>query len=72
MKIKANDYTPDEILRFVRQATDLNQKEFAQTINKTKHWCQSNELVRSNYYFKDLLELAKKNDFEIYIIKNNK
>ena len=72
MKIKANDYTPDEILRFVRQATDLNQKEFAQTINKTKHWCQSNELGRSNYYFKDLLELAKKNDFEIYIIKNNK
>ena len=69
MKIKANDYTPDEILRFIRQATDLNQKEFAKTINKTRHWCQSNELGRSNYYFKDLLVIAKKYNFDILIKK---
>ncbi len=69
MKIKANDYKPDEILRFMRQSTDLSQKEFAKKINKSEHWCQSNELGRSNYYFKDLLELAKKYNFEIFIIK---
>ena len=69
MKIKASEYTPGEVLKFVRQATDLTQKEFAKTINKSEHWCQSNELGRSNYYFKDLLKLAKEHNFEIYIIK---
>ena len=69
MKIKASDYKPEEILRFIRQSTDLTQKEFAETINKSEHWCQSNELGRTNYYFKDLLELAKKHGFEIFIIK---
>ena len=69
MKIKASDYKLEEILRFIRQSTDLTQKEFAETINKSEHWCQSNELGRTNYYFKDLLELAKKHGFEIFIIK---
>ena len=69
MKIKATDYTPDEILRFIRQSTDLTQKEFAKTINKSEHWCQSNELGRSNYYFKDLLKIAKKHNIDIYIEK---
>ena len=69
MEIKANNYEPNDILKFMRQAKDLTQKEFAKTINKSKDWCQSNELGRSNYLFKDLLELANKNNFEI-IIKN--
>lgn len=69
MKIKANDYKASEILHFIRQATDLSQEEFAKNINKSKHWCQSNELGRTNYYFKDLLDLANKYNFEIYIIK---
>ncbi len=69
MKIKANEYTPDEILRFIRQSTDLTQKEFAKSINKSEHWCQSNELGRSNYYFKDLLKIAKKHNIDIFIEK---
>ncbi len=69
MEIKANDYQPNEILRFMRQATELTQKEFAKNINKSEHWCQSNELGRSNYYFKDLLVIAKKYNFDILIKK---
>ena len=69
MELKCNDYNPNDILKFMRQATDLTQKEFAKTINKSKDWCQSNELGRSNYLFKDLLELANKNNFEIIIKK---
>ena len=48
MEIKANDYEPSELLRFIRQATNLTQKEFAKSINKSKDWCQSNELERFN------------------------
>lgn len=69
MKIIANEYSPDEILRFIRQATDKTQREFAKSINKSEDWCQSNELGRTNYYFKDLLELCNKHDVEIIIIK---
>lgn len=69
MEFKANNYSPKDILKFIRQSTDLTQKEFAKMINKSEDWCQSNELGRSNYYFKDLLELANKNNIEIYIVK---
>ncbi len=69
MEIKANDYEPSELLRFIRQATNLTQKEFAKSINKSKDWCQSNELGRTNYLFKDLIELANKHDIQIIIRK---
>ena len=72
MKIKANDYSPNEILKFMRQATNLTQKEFAKTINKTRDWCLSNELGRADYYFKDFLELAKIHNFEIIIEEKTK
>lgn len=51
----------------MRQATNLTQKEFAKSINKSEDWCQSNELGRSDFYFKDFLELAKKHNFNINI-----
>ncbi len=69
MEFKANDYNPNEVLRFMREATNLTQDQFAKTINKSKDWQQSNEYGRTNYYFKDLIELANKLDFEIKIIK---
>lgn len=72
LKIKANDYKPNEILYFIRQSTGKTQKEFAQTINKSKDWEQSNELGRSNFLFKDLLELAKIHNIEIIIQEKKK
>lgn len=72
LKIKANDYKPNEILYFIRQSTGKTQKEFAQAINKSKDWEQSNELGRSNFLFKDLLELAKIHNIEIIIQEKKK
>ncbi len=69
MEFKANNYKPNEILRFMREATNLTQEEFAKRINKSKDWQQSNEYGRSNYYFKDLMALANEYGFEIKIIK---
>ena len=69
MEFKANNYKPNEILRFMREATNLTQEEFAKRINKSKDWQQSNEYGRSNYYFKDLMSLANEFGFEIKIIK---
>ena len=71
MKIKANDYNPSEIIKFMRESTSKKQEEFGQDIGKSKDWVQSNELGRTNYKFKDLLDLANKNDIDIYIINKN-
>ncbi len=69
MEFKANNYKPNEILRFMREATNMTQKDFAKRINKSKDWQQSNEYGRTNYYFKDLLNIANEYNFEIKIIK---
>lgn len=71
MEIKANNYKANEILRFIRQNTNLTQKDFAKTINKSEDWEYSNECGRSRYYFNDLLDIANKHDLEI-IIKDKK
>ncbi len=67
MDIKANDYEPKDIIKFIRQAAGKTQKEFASDIGKSKDWVQSNEIGRSDYKFKDLMELANKNNIEIRI-----
>lgn len=71
MQLNTNDYKPNEILKFIREYANLTQKEFAKNINKSEAWQQSNELGRANYYFKDLIEIAKKYDIEI-ILKSKK
>ena len=71
MEIKANNYKANEILRFIRQNTNLTHKDFAKTINKSEDWEYSNECGRSRYYFSDLLDIANKHDLEI-IIKDKK
>lgn len=67
MQINANNYKPNDIMKFMRQSTNLTQEEFAKNIGKSKAWQQSNELGRSNYFFKDLLKIAKIYNFEIII-----
>ncbi len=69
MVINTDKYKQNEILRFMREATNLSQNEFAKSINKSKDWVRKNEYGLTNYYFKDLIEIAKKHGFEIRIIK---
>ncbi len=67
MEIKANKYKANEILKFIRQNTNLTQKEFAKGVNKSEDWEYSNEAGRSRYYFSDLIEICNKYDLEIII-----
>lgn len=64
----ANLYELGQILcQFIRQNTNVTQKEFAKRVNKSEDWEYSNESGRSRYYFSDLLEIANKYDLEIII-----
>ena len=71
MEFKANDYKPNEILKFIRQSTGKTQKEFAESIHKSKNWVKSNEQDITRYYFEDLLNIAKKYNVQIIIKTDN-
>ena len=67
MEIKATKYKGKDILKFIRQNSNMTQKEFAKTINKTRDWQASNEIGRSRYFIDDLIEIAKVHNLEIII-----
>ena len=69
MKLSTDKYAQNEILKFMREATNMTQKDFAKRINKSKDWVRKNEYGLTNYYFKDLIKIAKIHGFEIQVIK---
>lgn len=69
MKIIANNYKPKEILKIIRDWSELTQKEFAQTINKSKDTIQSYELGRNKISLDCFMEIAKKQNLIITIEK---
>lgn len=71
MEIKANKHKGKDILKFIRENCDLTQKEFAESINKTRDWQASNETGRSRIFLDDLIKIANKYNLEI-IIKDKK
>jgi len=69
MKIIANDYEPRDIIKIIREWSDLSQTEFGESINRTKHSIQSMELGRNNVYLHTLIEIAKIHDLVITVEK---
>ncbi len=67
MEVNANKYEAKDIIKIMRDSTNLTQKEFGKLIGKSGEWVKANEAGKTNYYFKDLLALAKKCDIEIII-----
>lgn len=67
MEINANKYEPKDIIKIMRDSTNLTPKRFGKLINKSSEWVKANESRKANYYFKDILELAKKCDIDIII-----
>ena len=67
MEINANKYEPKDIIKIIRDSTNLTQKDFGKLVNKSSEWAKANEAGKTNYYFKDLLTLAQKCDIEIII-----
>lgn len=58
MEFKANEYKPNEILKFIRQSADKTQEQLAHEINKSKNWVKNNEQGINRYYFEDLVKIA--------------
>mgnify|MGYP004455911849 FL=1 len=69
MKIIANNYEPKDVIKIIREWTELSQKDFAESINKSKDTIQSYELGRINMNLNTLYEIAKKHNLIITIEK---
>ena len=71
MEIKANNNRPNEILKFIRQNSNLTQEELAKKLGKSKNWVKNNEQGLNRYFFEDLIKIANICNVEI-IIKDKK
>lgn len=69
MKIIANNYTPGEIIKIIRQWTELTQKDFGKTINRGRDAIAKIESDNNNISFNKFLEIAKKHNLIITIEK---
>lgn len=69
MKIIANDYEAKDIMKIIREWTELSQKEFGKTINRSRDSINNIENGRNRIYFNTLLEIAKKHNIQIIIEK---
>ena len=71
MEIKANNYRANEILRFIRQNSNMTQEQLAKAIGKSKNWVKNNEQGLNRYFFEDLMKIANICNVEV-IIKDKK
>lgn len=69
MEFKANNYSRAEIIKIIREWTELTQSEFASKIGKSKMTVQAYERDLSNYNIDTLLKIAKEFHLEIIIRK---
>ncbi len=69
MKIKANDYSAAEIVKIIREWTELSQKDFAESLGRSRDSINNIENGRNRIFLNTLLEIAKKYDIEITIEK---
>lgn len=69
MKIIANNYTPGETIKIIRQWTELSQKEFGKTINRGRDSIAKIESNQNKISFNKFMEIAKKHNLIITIEK---
>ncbi len=69
MKIIANNYEANEIMKIIREWTELSQKDFAKTIGRSRDSINSIENGRNRIFLNTLLEIAKVHNIKITIEK---
>ena len=72
MQFNLNDYTKGDIIKIIREWTELTQSEFGKRIGKSKSSIQDYELNKTNYGIDIIKKIAEEFDLTITIKKNNK
>ena len=69
MKIIANNYTPGEIIKIIRQWTELSQNDFGKTIERGRDAIAKIEGDTNKISLNKFMEIAKKHNIIITIEK---
>lgn len=69
MRIKFDDYEPKDVIRIIREWTELTQKEFGKSINKSERTIQDYEGGQRCYNIQTLKLIVKVHQLKITIEK---
>ena len=69
MRIRANDYEPREIMKIIREWSEMTQERFGESIHRSLRSVQAFEQGERNYTMVTLLEVAKIHGLTITIEK---
>ena len=58
MKIKANDYKANEIMKIIRDWTTLSQHKFAEQVGRSRNGINNIENDRNRIYLNDFLDIC--------------
>ena len=72
MKFRLNDYDTKDVMRILREWTELDREEFGKTVNRTAKTIKSYENGERNYTVRLLKDIAKKHDIDIIFEKKKK
>lgn len=72
MKIKANEYPANDIIKFIRERENLTQAELAKRAKISKSSIEKYEYGTVNYSFATFLKIANACNLEIIIPTKNK
>lgn len=69
MKINFTDYKPNDVIRMIREWTELTQKQFGKSIGRSERTIQDYEAGRRRYNTETLATIAKTHNIKIIIEK---
>ena len=69
MKVNLTEYSQGEIMKIIREWTDLTQEEFAKEMGKSKRTIEDYEAGRVNYNIQFIKKLMDNFDIEVIIKK---
>lgn len=69
MKLVFNDYKPNEVIKIIREWTELSQKDFGKRIGKSARTIQDYESGRRRYNIETLKKITEAYGVKIIIEK---
>lgn len=69
MKINANSYSPKELIKILREWTELNQCDFGKSIGKSHGAIRKYESGERDFTYKTLIDICKKHNIKIVLEK---
>lgn len=67
MKINANEYQLKDIIRIIREWSELNQTEFGKTLNRSRDSINNIENGRNRMFLNDFIDMCNKHNVKVIL-----